>query len=869
MYIKDYIIINIVFFSAFILYCDTIKVKQVTTNLRCNDWSDDYPSSKSNIVQDISTAMLCSPSTNHFTRIQLEVRTSSSSETERFETSLNVLGSDINIPRSTSNGQGCTSDTTDSVNSKTCTKLTSSMQVPGSSLLMKPGLGLSEILQPKIIKAIEEGRLQNNVFSSIENVIQSVRLEVEISATRWVWDLNKDPDYVVPFAYFVHINETKEAYEEAINITQSNSESNNGIKSKLSRCVPNLHPDTGRIPGKLGGCFRAPCNCSNTVDPGIPEFYTFEMHTIAPLCEMRKIQRNGRPRLSATLVLKLYLISSVTGIEIDKRLILTKKFWDLTSSFPGSATDGDIGLSGLANRVMTSITQNSANGIKIGSTDIEISTTQFASALASSFQSILFSSKLVDSFQIIDPTLLSESTTLNNSTKISPDQNTLAWDTAPVLSSGYVVDCLTDEQLRHSKYRNSGSTPYNDPDLYAESVAQVNPAPLDKWFYMSDGVSRTQHLFSTLLQNSCGYVGFSSAALALDTKSLSQLCCDPNLPLLDPQNSKCIPGSTHQNSSNTPEQILDSSSIEAAKLFRDLFSPDGWDGHNYFMNGRYTLNRQPVIQEISGESNIINALPTGVFEITLEISDMILEAMSGGVRSSAYIPQLNTSNLDQPVQCTYSSDGSGRGVFYFPKICNSDYNGGTAANVSVSFKGCTGVSSLSTEFPIHLNGQVLAGECKHDTFVDFIADVGVGVQTLSSLMTIPHKDQPRCSEIVISATRGSTKEITFHNIGCLPVYGIFDQRPPEQRKELNIVILKNDLTTKDEQTIKCDQPDYCDYDDLTCLYHCNQMHKSPVVWFMMILPVLLLILLFFLLLIWQLVIQHNQKIEISTFKKKN
>lgn len=846
-----------------------IELREVVSNLRCSKWGKYFEADKSSIVSNITKNMLCSSGSSFFTRLVMEVQTDSDTTTSNHQKepiSREILGSGSNgVKTSASNADGCRTKEPiiqvgqqASVGSEPeCTKTSLPIQIPSTNLILRPGLGLKQVLEPKIKEMYDKGDFSNgNVRKeelNIDNVIQGIEIEANVSNTRWTYDLSQSPDHVMPFSYLVLINETLEAYEETVNSTKTGKTLTDGLHTTLSRCVPNILDESGRLGGKLDGCFRAGCNCSSLSQPNsIPEYYTFELHWVSPSCQMRKILNGGKPRLTATLDVNIYVVSKVAGVVVDRRSILKKRLWDITSDFPGSNTGGSTGISGKNGLDLIVNHKGGANGISVGSNEAELSNSLNPGVSSSQFQEILLRAEMKRVLQKISFDDIDGIEVDSSSINIGGDQNNLAFSTVPILSGAHIVDCLNDKEVIESEYRNSGVTPYNNPDLFP---SDPDMPPKDKWFYMSDGISRDQHLFSTKLRNSCGFVGISSASIALDTKSLDDLCCRSDEPILS-GNGACIPGGGHVNASNTPEQIL-SETEEAKQLYNELFSVPGWNGYNWFLNGRHTLNYQPVKQELSGDDEIINALPSVSYDMTLEISDVVLETLTGGVKSSTGIPPLRIEGpeltnafqlVNKSAACVYSSDGSGRGVFIFQRLCNIG-NSGSYANVSIEFEGCHGIELHDPEIhgyakdlsgPYQWTGNtdpisepLAPGRCYKNVMQSVFIPSAKGVTSLSALYDINFLDAPYCDRVILSSTKGSTREIVLNNFRCEPVYGTFGQSRDVKEKKAN-VLTERDIYISEN----CER---CDSADLHCLQQCGLVYKSLFFWYTFVIPPIILI----------------------------
>jgi hypothetical protein len=381
------------------------------------------------------------------------------------------------------------------------------------------------------------------------------------------------------------------------------------------------------------------------------------------------------------------------------------------------------------------------------------------------------------------------------------------------LAGGYIVDCLTDQQAASSPYRSDSSNPYNRFGLPDNGEG----APPDGWFYMTDANSRRTSLFNPHLRESCGLLGTSSAAIALQGNvNNGTLCCDGTL--ID---GGCVPGGAHPDAVASPENILANGT-----LWKQSFSPPGYRSYNYYMYGQNLLYMQPPRQSVSGLSPLLNGAATAVFEIVMEVSDLIVRPKTGSSATQAVVPPLRLEvdpesvfqaySPEEPVVCVYNPGG--RGAVVFQRLCNVG-SGSAAANITVTFENCRGVrfpgpndSFVDQVGPIRLNsnrGSLLAGTCYDLSSLPIHVD-------LDALLG---GEQVGCESYFVSSTLGSTREIDGDGFTCTR----FD-------KPWNAPVVARGYTlTIDDLDPECKR---CDGDDLGCLNQCGKAYSS--VWMVII-----------------------------------
>ena len=177
---------------------------------------------------------------------------------------------------------------------------------------------------------------------------------------------------------------------------------------------------------------------------------------------------------------------------------------------------------------------------------------------------------------------------------------------------------------------------------------------------------------------------------------------------------------------------------------------------------------QPVDSKLSGDDNIIHGLPIALFNLTMEISDVVLQSLTGSVKGSANVPPLkiepperiqNFHLVNKSSACVYSVDGSGKGVFVFQRICNVG-NGGSFANVSLEFEGCHGVQLYDGSLPdAELSGPYQytsvasssidplgPGGCYEKVLYPMFVPIAKNIKSFDQLYSINPLDQPYCRE---------------------------------------------------------------------------------------------------------------------------
>lgn len=643
----------------------------------------------------------------------------------------------------------------------------------------------------------------------VHNMIQGFNVSVEFGHTRWAYDLDPLVNTIFPYRYDVTINATEEAFMQAKAASELN-----GLTTKLARCYPEMPDSSSRIGGKLNACFRAACNCtaSTTKAPGVPDLYTYEVQWGAPACNMRRVS-NGAPRLTVDATVTVTAIIKINGTTRYSAQIFSQTFDDITSTKTNLAGKGNIGsasgIEGLVQRAFggSGIFQLTSSG-QYTDPDRMVAIDSQTQGGAYNSPVVMFKAHLKNAY-------------VGNFDKSAPKkflgsaQRFVASTAHFNLAGGYIVDCLTDKEVTESPYRLSTANPYNEFGLPDGGEG----APPDRWFYMTDAISRRGSLFNPHLRDSCGLLGTSSAAIALQGNvNNGSLCCDGTL-----TNGGCVPGGGHPNSFESPEDILSNGS-----LWKKSFSPPGYRSYNYYMYGHNKLYMQPPKQAVSGLSAKLNGAATAVFEIVLEISDLLVHPKAGATSMQANIPPLRLEvdpnpvfqiySPDEPVVCVYNPDG--RGAIVFQRLCNAG-SGGASANVSVTFERCSsnlrypGVNSTSIGDygPIRVlpeSGSLSAGKC-YDIF-SFPIHV-------DDVPTTSGQESVGCESFFVSATLGSTREVEMSNLVCKRFDRPWNAPATAQGYTLHISDVDPDCKR-------------CANDDLYCLNECGMAYSSP--WFLVL-----------------------------------
>jgi hypothetical protein len=781
-----------------------IQVDSIRGNLRCLELGNGAQIAISHVgsLQNL----ICASSSSTYTRIVFNASVSAEhgAELHAAHQLLAVKSEGSSAPSSV--GDGCADDPT-VVRSSECTKMGIVMQAIGNgSISLLPGPGLQHLLGLSV--------------EDMGNLIQGLEIDVKVGRTRWAYDLSPVADHIFPYAYELRINDTVEAYQEAIEASLLP-----GTVVQLSRCEPNVAPVSGRLAGRLGGCFRAPCNCTGAVNKtaGVPDLYTYEVHWVSPssgqctgggVCQVRTIRGSGSGRITANATVQVFAVTKLRGKVIDRRSVVNHTISDLTSTSSFTAGMGSLGGSGIQDTNLAVYGGSGSTGISVGSRDVRLSSDPFGGGQASG-PVIKFRAELIDSF-------IGGGSSASPKLSLGSTEDVAASVGSPNLSGGSVIDCMSDSQVLSSPYRTTAESPYFQSGIYVPSFGSPNP---DCWAYLPDGLSRRGVLFSTHLRGSCGLIGTSSASIAFDTELLENTCCNGNL-----TTGQCLPGQGDDAFFSPQEMLSDGAT------FASHFSPPAWNNYNYYMRGRTSLNIQPGPLQKSGLDPTLFGAPTADFRIVVEISDAIFAPLTGGSAQRVNIPPLRLERHpdlfedSDPVGCIFSTDGSGTGIIYVQRLCNSAA-GSAFANVSFTFDACTGIKYVSSDGEI-LHGpydvpfpSLPPGAC-YDTF-SFPIHVPDAVDVFA--MNDYSAPLPSCALVLVSSTLGSTVESSWGPLTCFPVYGRYGEPAPVT----NSVVTDIDVY----RYLNCST---CSLDRISCLHLCGDAHESPYLWVVFIFPVVIL-----------------------------
>lgn len=786
----------------------SLSVVEFESNLNCEargEGSPMAPSAVGNIVP-----MTCDPNFNHYTRAVMRAEIDSdtnaaplSVEHEFFVASSSSAAGGRRIEFA----NGCPDRTPGEARAPECTKLELPLRTKNGSYSLVSNRDLAEFL--------------NLTSWDVDNVIQGLKVKLTFGHSRWAYDLEPTVDSIFPFAYEYLINETAAAHAQALEAADLAP----GLVSKLAPCVPNTKLTSGRLGGALNACFRAPCNCTDYPDKpaDVPDLFTYEVHWAAPTCHARRVSQ-GEPRLTVDATLSMSAVVKVNGTTVLDSPLFSRTFADITAAFTSSAGRGRLGSSGVQALAQRVFGGNGPFGLQVGSSpDGELTVDAVRAGGAGTTTIIKLKAELVDSYV---------STGGDGAARVylGSTQNKTASTAFFNLAGGYVIDCLSDNETALSPYRNSASNPYSTLGLPGAGEAP----PPDRWFYMSDYVSRLGSLFSPHLRASCGMLGHSSAAIGLAGEYInSSICCDGTL-----VRGGCLPGSADANAFSSPQDVVTNGS-----LWKSSFSPPGFNQYNYYLLGRNKLYAQPPVEEVSGLTPALYGAPTGVFDIVLEFSDLLARVKTGGSSTRANVPPLRLEVPDEPVfqfyssrepvVCVYNTDGSGRGAVIVQRLCNAG-SGSAKANVSVSFESCTGLQyvdgagqQLDARSPIQANLPPLpAGTCYDAFSLPIYVAQAAGVSQQAGANISP---PPQCRSLFVSATRGSTRDAKYDNMICSPLYRTWNEPPTA----VGYTVTVNQLDPDCER---------CAFDDLYCMSQCTggAAYKSFMGVFFFWLPALFL-----------------------------
>ncbi len=804
-------VIFLFLFLSFLCVHADISLRHVRGNLQCSTTSSKAPFTSSSVGNGVP--MNCNSQSNTYSRMTFDVDVGSQ-HADRMEksfyfTSLPGFGSNSH----TTSIDGCIgSPFSGSIYKKECVKL-------GLPLRVESGTGYS--IFPNSNSA-QLSRILGVTMEDLNYIIEGYEINFSFGWTRWVYELSNAVEHVFPFAYNFRINDTQAAYDETIAnivsqpITQPVA---------LTRCIPNIQNTSGRINAVLESCIRTACNCSGNPGKaaGVPDYYTYEVDYLAPMGQVRRVLNNGRARLSVDVVITLNAVVYLKGDIIFKKQILQKLIYDITSKNPVDIGLGSVGSSaGVQNQYNR--LYNNKDSIQIGSAELGIDQFLFPGVTQSGALIKIKASLLNSYFNNIN----AQKNTILGST--SKQSGKLA---APSLAGGYIVDFLNDEDAITSPYRINANSPYN-----AQGLPVSRCIPPDQFFYVSNALIRSGVYFANNLRQSCGRIGTSSAATMLDIANLNNFCCNDTL-----ITGSCLPG-YHANNFPSSQQVFTNCS-----LFESLFTPPSWRNYNYYLIGRNLLNLQMPNYETSGMSQVLYGAPTGVFEVVVEVSDILITPLVGNNAFNSNIPPLaltvsNDPSLrffgEEPFGCLYDSQDNGRGLFFAQKICNVGTNGGLA-NISIVFDTCQhitydGQTLLSKSLPIVFN-PLNNRQCTPD------------VITIPITVDPSFANNITCRAVHFSSTYGATKEVTYTNVKCYDMMGFFTNRTGAA----NYTLPQYDCNN-------------CSQWDLPCLGYCSTMANSFPFWYIFIYPVIAIAMTCLILLVISLVDMCERDKEMKNMK---
>lgn len=763
-----------------------INLRHIRGNLQCSTTSSKNLYTQSSVGNEVP--MNCNINSNTYSRLTFDVEVGSE-HTNRLEksfyfTSLPGFGSNTH----TTSADGCVmSPFSGSIYRQECVKL-------GLPLRTDNGGGYS--IFPNT-NSDQLARILGIPSHELNHIIEGYEITLSFGWTRWVYDLSNAVEHVFPYAYQFKINDTLAAYNETIMNMQSQP---TGEPIAVTRCIPNLYNTSGRINAVLESCIRAACNCSGNPGkaPGVPDYYTYEVDYVAPLGQVRRVLNNGMGRLSVDMFITLNAVVFLKGDIIYKKQIMQKLIYDITSKNTIDVGLGSVGSSsGVEEQYMR--VYNNKDEIIVGTSELAVDKFLFPGVMQSGALIKIKASLLNAYFNNIDK---QQNTILGSTDKQS---GKLA---APSLAGGYIVDFLTDTQVIESPYRTNANSPYN-----IEGLPTTRCVPPDAFFYVSNALVRSGVYFANNLRQSCGRIGTSSAAIMYDVANLNNFCCNNTL-----ITGSCLPGFANGNFPS-PQQVF-----EDCSLFASTFTPPAWRNYNYYLIGRNSLNLQMPNYATSGLSQKIYGAPTGIFEIVIEVSDILITPLVGNNAFNSNIPPLtlgvaNDPSIrffgEEPFGCIYDSQAGGRGVFFAQQICNVGTNGGKA-NVSIVFDTCqhihyAGTPLISKSLPIVFN-SLNNRQCTSD------------VITVPVYVDVNYANNITCQNVHFSSTYGSTKEVTYSNVKCYDMIGFFTNRSGTSNYTL--------------PRYNCDT---CSNWDLPCLQYCSTIGNSLPLWYVCFFPLIAII----------------------------
>lgn len=798
-----------------------ISLKEVRGNLKCSTLSNGQSYNPSSVGNEFS--MNCNPQSNSYYRLTFNAlvngnRTGRLTKSFFFSV-LPGFGSQETMIVS----DGCNSNAyTNTFYRKECVKMGLPMRLNnGKGYSIFPNSDSSQLM-----------RILNLPSSELAHIIEGIEVEFSFGWPKWVYQLSNDPVFIFPFDYSFHINNTFEAYNETVSAFNSAQQTtsfggvNNtdyyGSAPVFSNCYPSITDQSSRIGGYQGACFRAACNCSGVPGrPGsVPDYYTYEVDFVAPTGQVRKVLNNGQGRLSTDVVVTLYAVIKYKGNVVLREQIFQTFSSDITSKNFNSVSFGNTGAFSGVNNQQNRIYSNVENG-RFGNGNINIDNILFPGVQTANS---LFKLKVAVNDAYLNNDSLGD--TLTSTGKIA----------APLLSGGYIVDFLNDNDVITSPYRNNANSPYNTIGLPTQQCV-----PPDQWIYLSDAQIRNGVYLGNHFRNSCGKLGTSSAAFFTDNTLLQQYCCNDTL-----VTGKCLPGGALGNFP-TFNQIFNNCS-----LWLSDFTPPAFQAYNYYMIGRNTLNIQMPSQNVSGRDSLIYTNPTLDVELTIEISDILLTTLVGNNAFNSNIPPLSlaVSNDrtqwfvdDNPFGCIFDSFSGGVGVVFVQRICNSGTNGGSA-NISIGFEGCQNmryfdnplINQVFEIWPVPLKNQ----ECTQNPW------------TLPIKVDLNFFNNITCQNIFFSSTYGSTKELNFPNVKCYNIPGYFTHRPTVPNMTLPLYDCNN-----------------CVCGDWNCWDYCQNYADNLCFWFVFIFPLAVVVIVAIITVVTMIVQCKRRKDLVDQMSKHN
>ena len=790
MNLKHFCLVSLLILGLYFNVDAKISLIDVKGNLRCSTVTSGLTYTSSNVGNDLD--MNCNPKSNTYSRLNFNVEIGSKHNDRLsksfYFTSLPGFGSN----QATMTADGCLGTAfSNSIYKRECVKLGLPLRtLSGSGNSIFPNTNSNQLK-----------KVLNISSDDINHIIEGYEINLSFGWTRWTYDLSNSVQHLFPYEYDFKINNTQIAYQETIDNIE-----NQPITEPIAftKCYPNIVNASGRLNGVLNSCVRTPCNCSGNAgkDPSVPDYYTYEVNYIAPMGQVRKVLNNGRGRLTVDVMVTLNAVVFLKGEIIYKKQIMQKLIYDMTSNNLESSSLGSVGSSSGVDNQHLRLYSNK-NNIQFGSAELGIDQYLFPAVTGSS---TLFKLKA----SLIDSYIENNNRTSNKNTYLGSSIKYNGKIAAPNLDGGYIVDFLTDQEMVTSPYRTNANSPYN-----IEGIPSVQCAPPDSYFYVSNAMVRKGVYFANNLRESCGKIGTSSAAMLLDISNLNNYCCNNTL-----ITGSCLPGLMDGNFPS-PKQVLTN-----CTLFNTLFSPPGWRNYNYYMIGRNSLNLQMPNYQTSGMNPLIYGAPSAVFDLTIEISDILITPLVGNNAFNVNIPPLSLSVSndpllrafnEQPFGCIFDSSAGGKGIFYVQKICNVGTNGGLA-NVSIGFEGCQHMKYFNLKNLVNMSLPIISIPLNNRQCTQEVITIPITVN-------LKYANNATCDNVYFSSTYGSTKEINIPQVQCYDFVGFFTNR-----------------TYSDNYTIPAFDCTKCDSWSLNCLNYCSNVGNSLPFWIIAIFPITIIVL---------------------------